>query len=139
MSGYLGRPDETRAAWSGDWFKTGDLAAISADGFVRIVGRQKDVILRGGYTVAAGEIEAVLMTHPDIAEAAVIGVPDDDLGEEIATFVTLRPGAAAPHEDDIIAFCKGRIAGYKYPRRIHIRDSLPKSPTGKVIKSRLLV
>jgi long-chain acyl-CoA synthetase len=138
MSGYLGRPEETRAALSGDWFRTGDLATISADGLVRIVGRKKDVILRGGYTIAAGEIEAVLLTHPDIAEAAVIGVPDDDLGEEIATFVTLRAGAPAPDTDDLISFCKGRIASYKCPRQVHFRDRLPKGPTGKIVKSRLL-
>ena len=80
----------------------------------------------------------MLLTHPDIAEAAGVGVPDRDLGEELATFVTLRPGARAPDADDIIAFCRGRIASYKYPRRIHIRDRLPKGPTGKVIKARLL-
>ena len=95
MTGYLGRPGDTEAVFEGDWFRTGDLASLSVEGYVRIVGRKKDMILRGGYTVAPGEVEAVLMTHPDIAEAAVIGIPDDDLGEEIAAFVSLkRPGAA---------------------------------------------
>ena len=95
MTGYLGRPGDTESVFEGDWFRTGDLATLSPEGYVRIVGRKKDMILRGGYTVAPGEVEAVLMTHPDIAEAAVIGIPDDDLGEDIAAFVSLkRPGAA---------------------------------------------
>ena len=136
MTGYLGRPAETGAVFEGDWFRTGDLASLSVEGYVRIVGRKKDMILRGGYTVAPGEVEAVLMTHPDIAEAAVIGIPDDDLGEEIAAFVSLkRPGAA--EAEDIVAFCRGRMAGYKYPRHVRIEPALPKGPAGKVLKARL--
>ena len=136
MAGYLGRPGDTEAVFEGDWFRTGDLASLSVEGYVRIVGRKKDMILRGGYTVAPGEVEAVLMTHPDIAEAAVIGIPDDDLGEEIAAFVSLkRPGAAAA--EDIVAFCRGRMAGYKYPRHVRIEPALPKGPAGKVLKARL--
>ena len=136
MTGYLGRPGDTEAVFEGDWFRTGDLATLSLEGYVRIVGRKKDMILRGGYTVAPGEVEAVLMTHPDIAEAAVIGIPDDDLGEEIAAFVSLkRPGAAAA--EDIVAFCRGRMAGYKYPRHVRIEPALPKGPAGKVLKARL--
>lgn len=136
LSGYLGQAHATREVLNGEWFKTGDLATISPDGFVSIVGRKKDIILRGGYTVAAGEVEAVLMTHPDIAEAAVIGVPHPELGEEIVAFVVRRSGVqATPH--DIVAFCKVRLASYKYPRAVYIRPELPKGPTGKVIKSQL--
>ena len=136
MTGYLGRPDETEAVFEGEWFRTGDLASLSPEGYVRIVGRKKDMILRGGYTVAPGEVEAVLMTHPAVAEAAVIGIPDDDLGEDIAAFVSLkRPGAAAA--EDIVAFCRGRMAGYKYPRHVRIEPALPKGPAGKVLKARL--
>ena len=136
MTGYLGRPDDTEAVFEGEWFRTGDLATLSPEGYVRIVGRKKDMILRGGYTVAPGEVEAVLMTHPEIAEAAVIGIPDDDLGEDIAAFVSLkRPGAA--EAGDIVAFCRDRMAGYKYPRHVRIEPALPKGPAGKVLKARL--
>ena len=136
MTGYLGRPGDTESVFEGDWFRTGDLATLSPEGYVRIVGRKKDMILRGGYTVAPGEVEAVLMTHPDIAEAAVIGIPDDDLGEDIAAFVSLkRPGAAEAR--DIVAFCRDRMAGYKYPRHVRIEPALPKGPAGKVLKARL--
>ena len=136
MTGYLGKPDDTAAVFDGEWFRTGDLAVLSPDGYVRIVGRKKDMILRGGYTVAPGEVEAVLMSHPAVAEAAVIGFPHDDLGEDIAAFVCLkRPDAAAPEE--IVAFCRDRMAGYKYPRHIRIEPALPKGPAGKILKARL--
>ena len=134
---YLDSPAETGAVLAGPWFKTGDLATISQDGFVCIVGRKKDVIIRGGYTVSAGEIETLLLTHPGIAEAAVIGVADHDLGEEIAAFVTLRPEHRALGPKNIIDFCKERIAGYKYPRKVAVRDELPKGPTGKINKAEL--
>ena len=137
LTGYYNRPEETAAVLDRGWFKTGDLAAISGDGFVRIVGRTKDVILRGGYTVAAGEVELILESHPDIAEAAVIGVPHRELGEEIAAYVALRRGGRALKPEQIIGYCRDRLAGYKYPRQVHIRDTLPKGPTGKIAKSRL--
>ena len=136
MTGYLGRPEDTVAVFEDDWFRTGDLATLSPEGYVRIVGREKDMILRGGYTVAPGEVEAVLMTHPDIAEAAVIGIPDEDLGEDIAAFVCLKRTQAADPED-IVAFCRDRMAGYKYPRHVRIEPALPKGPAGKVLKARL--
>ncbi len=136
MTGYLGRPEDTEAVFEGEWFRTGDLATLSREGYVRIVGRKKDMILRGGYTVAPGEVEAVLMTHPAVAEAAVIGIPDDDLGEDIAAFVSLKRAHAAEAED-IVAFCRDRMAGYKYPRHVRIEPALPKGPAGKVLKARL--
>ena len=136
LDGYLGAPGAMRAVMEDGWFKTGDLATLSRDGFVRIAGRKKDLILRGGYSVVPGEIEAVLLTHPAVAEAAVVGVRHAELGEEIAAFVTLRPAAAA-RADDLIAHCRERLAAFKYPRRVTIMPELPKSPTGKVLKSRL--
>ena len=136
MTGYLGRPDDTKAVFDGEWFRTGDLAVLSPDGYVRIDGRKKDMILRGGYTVAPGEVEAVLMSHPAVAEAAVIGIPHDDLGEDVAAFVSLkRPDAAA--EEEIVAFCRDRMASYKCPRHIRIEPALPKGPAGKILKTRL--
>ncbi len=138
MTEYLNQPKDTAAVLTGDWFMTGDLATVSDDGYVRIVGRKKEMILRGGYTVAAGEVESVLTGHPDIAEAAVIPVPDADLGEDICAFVILKPGAGtAP--DDIIEFCKSRMASYKYPRRVEIRTDFPRGPTGKVVKTELVL
>lgn len=136
MTGYLGRPDDTAAVFDGEWFRTGDLAVLTPDGYVRIDGRKKDMILRGGYTVTPGEVEAVLMSHPAVAEAAVIGIPHDDLGEDIAAFVSLkRPDAAA--EEEIVAFCRDRMASYKCPRHIRIEPALPKGPAGKILKTRL--
>ncbi len=136
LTGYLNKPAETAAVLDGEWFRTGDLAVVNDDSYVRIVGRKKDIILRGGYTVAAGEVEAVLATHPDIAEAAVIGVADPDLGEDIAAFVAPRAGAVLDPAA-VTAWCKARLAGYKYPRRVRILAELPKGPTGKVVKSAL--
>ena len=115
------------------------LAMISVDGFVSIVGRKNDVILRGGYNISPGEIEAVLDSHPGIAESAVIGVPDRELGQEIAAFVALRPDASNLTTEDIAEHCKQRLAVFKYPRHLHIRDQLPKGPTGKILKGRLVV
>jgi long-chain acyl-CoA synthetase len=136
MDGYLRAPEETAAVLDGGWFKTGDLAAISPEGFVSIVGRKRELILRGGYSVVPGEVEATLLGHPAVAEAAVVGVAHAELGEEVAAFVTLRSRAAA-HPDELIAFCRARLAGYKYPRRITIVDELPKSATGKILKGKL--
>jgi long-chain acyl-CoA synthetase len=136
MDGYLRAPEETAAVLADGWFKTGDLATISAEGFVSIVGRKRDLILRGGYSVVPGEVEAALLGHPAVAEAAVVGVAHAELGEEVAAFVTLRPGARA-EVAELIAFCRARLAGYKYPRRIDIVTELPKSATGKILKAKL--
>lgn len=136
MDGYLRAPEETRAVLADGWFRTGDLATISPDGFVRIAGRKKELILRGGYSVVPAEVEAVLLAHPAVNEAAVVGVPHGELGEEVAAFVTLKPGARLS-PDELIAFSRERLAGYKYPRRVLIRPELPKSATGKILKARL--
>ena len=138
MDGYLDDPEETRAVLEDGWFRTGDLVTIRPDGFVRIAGRKRELILRGGYSVFPVEVEAALLTHPAVAEAAVIGVADAELGEEVVAFVTLQEGRNASPEQ-LIVHCKERLAAYKYPRRVVIVDQLPKGPTGKILKSRLVL
>ena len=134
--GYLGAPDDTRAVLADGWFRTGDLATIDRDGWVRITGRKRERILRAGHSIFPPEVEAMLLTHPDVAEAAVIGVPHAELGEEVAAFVVLRGGARAT-TNDLIAYCRERLAGYKYPRRVTLMAALPRSATGKVLKAKL--
>jgi long-chain acyl-CoA synthetase len=136
MDGYLGAADETHAVLADGWFRTGDLASIDADGWVRIAGRKRERILRGGHSVFPPEVEAILLTHPDVSEAAVVGVAHAELGEEIAAFVVTRPGSRTG-ADELIAFCRDRLAGYKYPRRITLVAALPRSATGKVLKAKL--
>ena len=136
LDAYLRAPEETKAVIEDGWFRTGDLATMSADDFVTIVGRKKDLILRGGYSVVPGEVEAALLRHPAVAEAAVVGVAHGELGEEIAAFVALRPGMRATGEE-LVAFCRDRLASFKYPRQVSIVADLPKSATGKILKSRL--
>jgi long-chain acyl-CoA synthetase len=133
MDGYLAQPEETAATLVDGWFRTGDLARVSAEGFVSIAGRKKELILRGGYSVYPPEVEAALLAHPAVAEAAVIGVPHPDLGEEVAAFVTLRAAATAT-PDDLVAWCKERVAGYKCPRVVRIVPEFPRSATGKILK-----
>jgi long-chain acyl-CoA synthetase len=137
MDAYLNAEAETSAVLDEGWFRTGDLATITADGWVRIVGRKRERILRGGYSVFPSEIEAVLLAHPGVAEAAVVGRPDPELGEEVLAVVVLREAAGATPEV-LVAWCRERLAAFKYPRQIRITDALPKSATGKVLK-RLLV
>ncbi len=136
MEEYLNDPKETNAVLHDGWFKTGDLAILLPNGFIQIAGRKEERILRGGYSVFPQEVEAVLLSHPAIAEAGVIGVPSPDLGEEIAAFVTLRSRAKTTLEE-LDTHCRERLAAFKYPRQITILKSLPKGPTGKIIKSRL--
>ena len=136
MDGYLDAPDETNEVISDGWFKTGDLATVSADSYVQIVGRKRERILRGGYSVFPQEVEAVLLSHPAVAEAAVIGVEDADLGEEVAAFVSLKR-TEKPYLRELLSYCKEHLARYKYPRQVHIVPELPKGPTGKILKSAL--
>jgi long-chain acyl-CoA synthetase len=136
MEGYLGDPEETRAVMVDRWFKTGDLAEVSQQGYVRIVGRKRERILRGGYSIFPQEIEAALLTHPAVAEAAVIGVSSEDLGEEVAAFVSLKPAAKITAEE-LLDHCKERLARYKYPRRITVVKEFPRGASGKVLKSEL--
>jgi long-chain acyl-CoA synthetase len=134
MSGYFGRPDATDAVIdSGGWFATGDLASIDDEGFVEIVDRKKDLIIRNGHNVYPSDIEAVLSEHPAVQLSAVIGIPDDKVGEEVAAIVMLKPGAEAT-ADEISDFVKERVAADKYPRILRIVGDLPLGPTGKVLK-----
>jgi long-chain acyl-CoA synthetase len=134
MKGYWRRPDATAEAIDDEgWFKTGDIATVDEDGYFFIVDRKKDMIIRGGYNVYPREIEEVLYGHPAVLEAAVLGVPHDELGEEVAAAVVLNEGADASAEE-IRDYCKGEIAAYKYPRHIWFLDELPKGPTGKILK-----
>ncbi|MGH7355741.1 MAG: class I adenylate-forming enzyme family protein [Candidatus Rokuibacteriota bacterium] len=137
MDAYLGAPEETREVLRDGWFSTGDLARITDGGFVEIVGRKRERILRGGYSVFPAEVEAVLLTHPAVAEAAVGGVAHPELGEEVAAFVVLKPGGAATTPDALVDYCRERLAGFKYPRRVTLVATLPRSSTGKVLKARL--
>ncbi len=119
------------------WFRTGDLARISAGGFVEITGRLRERILRGGYSVFPQEVEAVLAEHPDVAEAAVVGVPHPELGEEVAAFVVAKPDTS-PEPDSLAAYCADRLARFKYPRHIRFVAELPRGATGKVLKAELV-
>jgi long-chain acyl-CoA synthetase len=118
------------------WFHSGDIGYFDEDGYVYIADRVKDMIIRGGFNVYPREIEEVLITHPAVSLAAVIGVPHDSHGEEIKAFVILKPGAEAT-EEEILAWCKENMAAYKYPRIIEIREELPMTATGKILKREL--
>ena len=136
MKGYYRNPDATAEAFRGGWFHTGDLAYADEDGYLFVVDRKKDMLIRGGYNVYPREIEEVLFAHPAVAEAAVIGLPDQRLGEEVVAVLVLKPGAQAD-PDDIIAYSRERLAAYKYPREVIIVADLPKGPTGKILKREL--
>jgi long-chain acyl-CoA synthetase len=133
MKGYWGRPDATAEAIPDGWFRTGDLARVDEDGYYFIVDRKKEMIIRGGYNVYPREIEEVLHEHPAVAEAAVIGIPHPELGEEVGAAIALKPGATATPEE-LRAFAKERVAAYKYPRHVWLVDELPKGPTGKILR-----
>jgi long-chain acyl-CoA synthetase len=133
MKGYWQRPEATEEAIRDGWFHTGDMARVDEDGYFFIVDRKKDMIIRGGFNVYPREIEEVLYEHPAVREAAVLGIPDDRYGEEVAAAVALKEGASATPEE-LREFVKGNVAAYKYPRRIWLVDELPKGPTGKILK-----
>ncbi|WP_436697878.1 long-chain-fatty-acid--CoA ligase [Nocardioides sp. BYT-33-1] len=137
MKGYYKRPDATAEAIDADgWFRSGDLGRKDADGWYYIVDRSKDMIIRGGFNVYPREIEEVLLTHPAVSLAAVIGVPHESHGEEIKAFVILKPGASATPEE-IVAWGKEQMAAYKYPRIVEIVEALPMTATGKILKREL--
>ena len=137
MGGYLNNAQATEEAFAGGWLHTGDLGYRDEDGFFFIVDRKKEMIIRGGYNVYPREVEDVLYGHPAVDEVAVVGIPDERLGEEVKAFVSLKPGAEATAEE-IIDFAKARVAAYKYPRRVEIITALPKSPTGTILKHQLV-
>ncbi|MEU5338186.1 long-chain fatty acid--CoA ligase [Streptomyces asoensis] len=133
MRGYWNRPEETAATVQDGWLRSGDLARRDEDGYLYIVDRKKDMIIRGGYNVYPRELEEVLHEHPAVALAAVVGLPHTHLGEEIAAAVVLRPGARAT-PDELREFVKSRVAAYKYPREVWLVDALPTGPSGKILK-----
>ncbi len=136
MIGYLHRPEETAAAFAGGWLHTGDLGHLDDDGFCYVTGRAKDVLIRGGENIYPREIEEVLHAHPAVSDAAVFGVPDARMGEEVMACVILRPGATATAED-LLADLEPRLAPFKRPCYLRLVEELPRNATGKVLKYRL--
>ena len=136
MKGYYKRADATAECMRNGWFHSGDIGQFDEDGYLYITDRVKDMIIRGGFNVYPREIEEVMMTHPAVSLAAVVGVPHDRHGEEIKAYVILKQGAEAD-ADAIVAWCKDNMAAYKYPRLVEIRDSLPMTATGKILKREL--
>ena len=133
MKGYWQKPEATEEAMRGGWFHSGDMARTDEDGYYYIVDRKKDLIIRGGYNVYPREVEEVLYEHPKIREAAVVGIPHDEWGEEIGAAVVPHEGEELEPEE-VSAYVKERIAAYKYPRVVWFIDELPKGPTGKILK-----
>jgi fatty-acyl-CoA synthase len=136
FAGYWRNPEATAQAFADGWLLTGDLAERDGEGYYRIVGRLKDLVISGGENVYPAEIEGVLHAHPAIAEAAVVGVLDARWGEVCVAFVVLRPGQVL-EEDDVLGWCSGRLAKFKVPRSARIVDALPRSGMGKVLKDEL--
>ena len=136
MKGYWQNPEATAEVLDGEgWFKTGDIAVIDPDGFVRIVDRKKDLIIVSGFNVYPNEIEDIVMAHPKVASCAVIGVPDERTGEAVKLFVVARAGGVSVEE--LKAYCKDNFTGYKVPKLIVLRDSLPMTPVGKILRREL--
>jgi long-chain acyl-CoA synthetase len=133
MKGYWGRDDATTETIRDGWFYSGDIGKVDEDGYFFIVDRKKDLIIRGGYNVYPREIEEVLYEHPAVREAAVVGLPHDEYGEEVGAAVALKDGAEATPEE-LREFVKEHVAAYKYPRQVWLVDELPKGPTGKILK-----
>ncbi len=133
---YYRNPEATAGTWKDGWLHSGDLAKMDGDGYLYIVGRKKDVIIRGGNNIHAVDVEAVLLDHPDVIEAGVIGIPHDVLGEDVAAVVVVAAGSPVT-ADELRAHCAARMADYKVPRRIEFADELPRNATGKILKERL--
>jgi long-chain acyl-CoA synthetase len=133
MKGYWGRDDATQEAIRNGWFHSGDMAKVDEDGYFFIVDRKKDMIIRGGYNVYPREVEEVLYEHPAVREAAVLGIPHPDWGEEVGAAVALKEGESITAQE-LRDYVKEQVASYKYPREIWFVDELPKGPTGKILK-----
>ena len=138
MKGYWNRDDATEESIKDGWFHSGDMGKVDDDGYFFIVDRKKELIIRGGYNVYPREVEEVLYEHPAIQEAAVVGMPDEAMGEEVGAAVVLKKGESLD-EDELKAYVKEQVANYKYPRKIWFLDELPKGPTGKILKREIEV
>ena len=136
ISGYHGDPGATDSAMQGGFFSVGDLARVDADGYIYLASRIHDMVISGGVNIYPAEIEEHLHRHPDVLEAAVVGVPDDEWGERLKAFVVKRPGSALSAED-VIGFCREGLADFKRPREVEFLEALPRNPTGKVLKREL--
>jgi acyl-CoA synthetase (AMP-forming)/AMP-acid ligase II len=136
LEGYWAQPEATADALEGGWFHTGDGGTLDDEGYLSISDRRKDVIITGGENVSSIEVEDCLFSHPAVAEVAVIGVPSEKWGETIKALVVLAPGEAAD-EAELIAHCKKRLAGYKAPTSVELREAIPRTATGKVQKFKL--
>ena len=138
FAGYLNRPDATAAVMVGDWFRSGDIGMKDEDGFISIVDRKKDLIIRGGFNVYPREVEEVLMRHPAVAQVAVVGAPDDTYGEEICAVAVLHAEAGEVSAEEVIAWSQEHLGRHKYPRTLFFVDSLPTGPSGKVLKREIV-
>ena len=136
MLGYWNQPEATRRAIRQDWFHTGDAGYLDKDGYIYIYDRVKDMIISGGENIYPAEVESALFGHPAVADVAVIGVPDDKWGEAVKAIVVKKPATQVTPEE-LTAFARQRIAGYKVPRSIDFVDALPRTPTGKILKREL--
>ena len=136
MQGYFRRPAETAEVMRKGWFLTGDIGKMDDDGYFYLVDRSKDMINVSGFKVWPREVEEVLLQHPNIAEVAVVGIPDPDSGEAVKDFVVLKPSEAIK-EEELMDFGRSRMAVYKAPRFVEFIDALPKNPTGKILKREL--
>ncbi|MGR6836075.1 class I adenylate-forming enzyme family protein [Syntrophomonas erecta] len=136
MLGYLNKPEVTKETLKDGWLHTGDIGYMDEDGYVYIVDRKKDMINRGGENIYPREIEIVIEEHPKVGEVAVIGIPDNDLGERVKAFIVPKPGQELTG-NEIKDFLKDKIAKYKIPEFIDITDNIPRNPTGKIMKQEL--
>lgn len=138
FAGYLDDPEATAAAVVDGWFRTGDLGVRDEEGFLSIVDRKKDLVIRGGFNIYPREVEEVLVRHPAVSEVAVIGVPDEAKGEEVCAVVVLRPGAGNVDAAELVEWSKERLGRHKYPRLVRFVDEMPLGPTGKILKRALV-
>jgi acyl-CoA synthetase (AMP-forming)/AMP-acid ligase II len=134
--GYLGNPEANAESFVDGWFRTGDLGTIDEDGYLRLQGRIKEMVIRGGENISPYEVEAALTSHPAVREAACFGVPDEKYGEEVAAVVALEREADV---DELLAHCSERLAAFKTPKTLYIVDTIPKTATGKLQRQRLPV
>lgn len=130
---YWKDPKRTTESFFGDWFRTGDIGLLDGEGFLYLTDRKKDMIISGGENIASSEVERVLYQLPQVAEVAVIGLPDEQWGERVTAVVVLRPGTILTKEE-VRAHCDGRLGGFKTPKELILRDTLPRNPSGKVLK-----